>query len=149
MFINGVFTPGKDKNIIKDNTIKEVGIGIRLNDSNDNQVLSNTIISSESWGISVSGTAIGKRNVIQGNTIDQSGAVGIYVWKEIPFGQRLVHEDLIIKDNSITNSNIGIQIQFSLNTVVIGNTLAGNTNNIDDQGTDTVLAGNINGTEVM
>ena len=60
-------------------------------------------------------------------------------------------EGNIFKDNSITNSKFdGIIIrENSLNTVVIGNTLAGNENdNIGDQGTGTVLAGNINGTVV-
>ena len=55
-------------------------------------------------------------------------------------------EGNIFKDNSITNSKFdGIIIrENSLNTVVIGNTLAGNENdNIADLGTGTVLAGNI------
>jgi len=143
--IDGVLATGTDRNIIKGNMIVNSKIyGIRLvtdtddstDTSDDNQVLDNTIISSSinSVGISV---REGKRNVIQGNTINQSAQFGI----EIDFGS----EDVIIKDNSITNSFTGIQLN-SLNTVVIGNTLAGNTNiNFRDIGTDTgtVLAGNI------
>ena len=149
-----------DKNIIKGNTIVNAGrAGINLRStprfgtSDDNQVLDNTIISSIEEGISVGG----KRNVIQGNTIDQSGESGIVV---ISFagtnfvGRSLTSEDVIIKNNSITNSKLGgILIggnsfgntPASLNTVVIGNTLAGNGNedNLLDFGSNTIEAGNI------
>ena len=57
---------------------QEVGIRLDPGDgttSDDNQVLDNTIISSGLEGILV----VGKRVVIQGNTIDQSGENGIEV----------------------------------------------------------------------
>ena len=132
---DGVFIGGKDRNIIKGNTVVNVGqFGIRLNTvSDDNQVLDNTIISSVRDGIVV----VGERNVIEGNTINQSGQNGIEVG---------TCEDIIIEDNSITNSGeFGIEIgSGSLNTVVIGNTLAGNTNgNLSVQGEDPITAGNI------
>ena len=95
-----------DKNIIKGNTIVNAGrAGINLRStprfgtSDDNQVLDNTIISSVEEGISVGG----KRNVIQGNTIDQSGESGIVV---ISFagtnfvGRSLTSEDVIRADLS-------------------------------------------------
>ena len=132
---------GNDRNIIKGNTIiKAGGVGID-GFSDDNQILDNTIISSGLEGIFVGG----KRVVIQGNTIDQSGGNGIEVRSFTDF----ISEDVIIKDNSITNSNgDGIKIEpTSLNTVVIGNTIAGYTNDaIDNQGNFTIEAGNI---EVM
>lgn len=161
-FFNGEQTSSADRNIIKGNTIinsRKFGLRLskdrNLGTSNDNQIISNTIISSGRDGIFVRGS----RNVILGNTIDQSGQIGIgvdsFTFNETPF----ISEGVIIKDNSITNSNVGIAIDSdttglsnpsgSSNTVVIGNTLAGNTDNIDDQGANTVLAGNINGTEVM
>ena len=108
--------------------------------SDDNQVLDNTIISSGGRGI----LSIGNRNVIQGNTIDQSKKIsGISIGDDF---EPVASEGVIIKDNSITNSNgAGIEIvPGNLNTVVIGNTLAGNADgNIDDQGDGTVEAGNI------
>ena len=134
---------GNDRNIIKGNTIVNVkaGRGIRLDaggidTSDDNQVQDNTIISSKDSGITVTN---GKRVVIQGNTINQSGGNGIEVNSD------LISEGVIIKKNSITNSNgDGIEIESgSLNTVVIGNTLAENGNdNLVDNGTGTVKAGN-------
>ena len=139
---NGVLVFLKDRNIIKGNTIvnsRFAGIAL-LEDcfetcrlSNDNQVLDNTIISSGLAGINLDG----KHNVIQGNTINQSGENGIDVGT--------FSEGLIIKDNSITNSEYGIAINSaSLNTVVIGNTLAGNTfGPIDTERTDIVFAGNV------
>ena len=153
---NGEQTSSADRNIIKGNTIinsRKFGLQLskdrNLGTSNDNQIISNTIISSGRDGIFVRGS----RNVILGNTIDQSGQIGIgvdsFTFNETPF----ISEGIIIKDNSITNSNVGIAIDRnttrlpnpsgSSNTVVIGNTLAGNTDNIDNQGANTVLAGNI------
>ena len=76
---------------------------------------------------------------------DVSHSIDLY---QIPF----VSEDVIIKDNSITNSKkFGIRLQPPpgskdpvANTVVIGNTFAGNTDGpIDDNGTDTVFSGNV------
>ena len=143
----GVFIIGKDRNIIKGNKI--VNGRIRLDTSvngtaDDNQVLDNTIISSGLQGILVGG----KRNVIQGNTIDQSGGNGIEVASFGPF----VSEGVIIKKNSITNSNGdgGIKISsqdgngaVTLNTVIIDNTFAGNGNdNLVNGGDGTVKAGN-------
>ena len=90
---------------------------------------------------------VGKRVVIQGNTIDQSGENGIEVDSFGPF----VSEGVIIKKNSITNSNGdgGIKISsqngaVTLNTVVIDNTFAGAgfSNVLNDDGEDTVKAGN-------
>lgn len=144
---DGVVIFGKDRNIIKGNKI--VNGRIRLDTSvngtaDDNQVLDNTIISSGLEGIFVGG----KRVVIQGNTIDQSGGNGIEVYSftfdETPF----ISEDVIIKDNSITNTDGGILISsrngdVTLNTVIIDNTFAGNGNdNLVDGGTGTVKAGN-------
>ena len=146
---------GKDRNVIKGNTIVNTERGIMLDadfdlsTSNENKVLDNTVISSNSDGIIVFG---GKRNVIQGNTIDQSGVFGqgqsgSGIKVKGPNGSTIINEGVIIKDNSITNSRQdGIVIgDGTLNTVVIGNTFAGNGNNdnIDDQGTGTVKAGNI------
>jgi len=133
-----------DRNIIKGNTIVNAGReGInlislpRLGTSDDNEILDNTIISSKTEGISIGG----KRNVIRGNTINQSGENGIAVGRFTG----LISEGVIIKDNSITNSNeYGIVIGSANNAVVIGNTLAGNTDGpIDNQGTDTVFADNV------
>lgn len=139
---------GTDRNIIKGNTIVNViqgGNGIRLDideesdnsSSDDNQVLDNIIISLD-IGINV----VGKRVVIKGNTINQSNENGIAVGRFTD----LISEGVIIKGNSITKSGgFGIGISDgTTNTVVIGNTLAGNNDGpIEDQGTDTVFAGNI------
>jgi hypothetical protein len=149
-FGDGVFILGKDRNIIKGNKIVNGRSGIRLEAStfsgtaDDNQILDNTIIASGSEGIFV----VGKRVVIQGNTIDQSGGNGIEVYSftfdETPF----ISEDVIIKDNSITNTNGGILISsrngvVTLNTVIIDNTFAGNGNdNLVNGGDGTVKAGN-------
>ena len=123
---------GKKRNVIKGNTIVKARIGISLVDRNgdtsdENKILDNTIISSKTEGIFVTG----KRVVIQGNTINQSGSSGVFVISVIGS----ISEDVIIKGNSITNSKgAGIAIApESKNTVVIDNTLAGNTNgNIDE-----------------
>ena len=141
---DGVVIFGNDRNIIKGNKI--VNGRIRLDTSvngtaDDNQVLDNTIIASGRFeGISV----VGKRNVIQGNTIDQSGGNGI----EVASFSRFVSEGVIIKKNSITNSNGdgGIKIRslngaVTLNTVIIDNTFAGN-DNLVDGGDGTTKAGN-------
>jgi len=147
---------GNARNIIKGNTIVNTGRGIGLDvginlsqrsisTSDDNLILENTIISSKGAGI----TVIGKRVVIQGNTINQSGGNGIQVislTSEDVISEDVISEDVIIKDNSITNSGeFGIAILAgTLDTVVIGNTLAGNTNGtIDNQGTGSVFAGNV------
>ena len=135
---------GNDRNIIKGNTIvKAGGDGINgfSDDTGSNQILDNTIIASGRDGVFVNG----KRNVIQGNTINQSGESGIEVYSFTFNETPSLSEGVIIKDNSITNSNVGITIiDASLNTVVIGNTFAGNTDGpIDDNGTDTVFVGNV------
>ena len=148
-FGDGVFILGKDRNIIKGNKI--VNGRIRLDTSvngtaDDNQVLDNTIISSGLEGIFVGG----KRVVIQGNTIDQSGGNGIEVASFQSGGTPFISEDVIIKKNSITNSNGdgGIKIRslngaVTLNTVIIDNTFAGNGNdNLVDGGDGTTKAGN-------
>ena len=144
---DGVVIFGRDRNIIKGNKIVNGRIRLDLSSTfgtaDDNQVLDNTIISSGLEGIVV----VGKRVVIQGNTIDQSGGNGIEVSsftssKGTPF----ISEGVNIKGNSITNSGeFGIEIESgSLNTVVIGNTLAGNGgDNLLNNGTDTVFAGNV------
>ena len=178
----GVRTVGNVRNIIKGNTIimaNRARAGIELNvditnakSSDDNQILDNAIIgSSKDFSTGIQNR--GKRNVIQGNTIDKCGSYGIQVQSDIFkfFGGQdtftVVSEGVIIKDNSITNTGIGkdldqqefsagIEINggfgpfpASLNTVVIGNTLAGNVINntlaIVDRGTDTVEAGNVIG----
>ena len=138
---------GNDMNVIKGNTItkaRSFGINLDINTddrstSDDNKILDNTIISSGRDGILVGG----KRVVIQGNTINQSGESGILV----DFGtlDSFTSEDVIIKGNSITNSNEnGIEISsLGLNTVVLDNTLAGNDGNLLDFGSNTVKAGNI------
>ena len=141
------------KNIIKGN--KFIGGSLRLDGlgnstSDDNQVISNTIISSSPDGILI----VGKQNVIRGNTINQSEENGIVVDSfKVNFGSA-ISEGNIIKDNSITNSGeSGIKIEsersdgaVTLNTVIIDNTLAGNTNSpIDDDGDGTTQAGNIFG----
>ena len=142
---DGVLVFESVRNIIKGNTIvnsRNFGISLDVNDddgttNDDNQILDNTIISSENSGI----TVIGKRVVIQGNTINQSGKNGIDV-----DSSDLISEGVIIKDNSITNSDeFGIEIYGeSLNTVVIDNTFAGNTDGpIGDDGDGTTQAGNI------
>ena len=140
---------GNDRNIIKGNKIVNgrilLDLDLTFGTADDNQVLDNTIIASGLEGILV----VGKRNVIQGNTIDQSGENGIEVNSFTSSAGTFISEDVIIKDNSITNSNgDGIKIEpTSLNTVVIGNTIAGYTNDaIDNQGNFTIEAGNI---EVM
>ena len=140
---------GNDRNIIKGNKIVNgrilLDLDLTFGTADDNQVLDNTIISSGLEGIFVGG----KRVVIQGNTIDQSGENGIEVNSFTSSAGTFISEDVIIKDNSITNSNgDGIKIEpTSLNTVVIGNTIAGYTNDaIDNQGNFTIEAGNI---EVM
>ena len=112
--------------------------------SDDNQVLSNTITAPTSLfgGIFLAGN----RNVIKGNTIDQTGQFGISIIAGEIRGNALITEGAIIKDNSITNNNVGIAIGFGspLNTVVIGNTIVANTNvTIRNNGTGTVEAGNI------
>ena len=137
---------GGNRNIIKGNTIVEAetfGIFLDPNGDNlangDNQILDNTVISSGFSGIGVQG---GKRIVIQGNTIDQCTGIGIQLFRLSSFPT----EGVIIKDNSITNSNVGITIRpITFDTVVIGNTLAGNGNNdmIVDNGIDTVFADNV------
>ena len=154
---------GNDGNVIKGNKIVNAGrSGILLDPdfgvdpdgtADDNQVLDNTIISSGLEGILV----VGKRNVIQGNTIDQSGGNGIEVASFQSGGTPFISEDVIIKKNSITNSNGdkflgngdgGIKIRslngaVTLNTVIIDNTFAGNGNdNLVNGGTSTVKAGN-------
>ena len=148
-----MFVGGTDRNIIKGNTIVNALRGIVLetveeDSADDNKILDNTILSSGSSGVDIFepvGVDIlgNKRAVIQGNTISQSGGYGIKVVSSGPFD----NEGVIIKDNSITNSNeAGIAIgPASKNTVVIGSTLAGNGNNdiIDDQGTGTIKAGNV------
>ena len=147
---NGMLILGGDRNIIKGNTIvKTTGSGIifssfALSASDDNQVISNTIISSSLSGIVI---APGNRNVVRGNTIDRSGESGI----KNSGSDNNKSEGNIIKDNSITNSDVGIGIvrrRFDMKTVVIGNTLAGNRINISDNTDDTVLADNILGIEV-
>ena len=141
-------------NIIKDNTIvKAGGVGIvisspnrRLGTSVNNQILDNTIIASGREGVSVRG----KRNVVQGNTINKSGVSG-FGGSGIQVDSTNISEDVIIKGNSITNSKgagieitVGSSSTVSKNIVVIGNTFAGNTNGtIDDNGIDTVFAGNV------
>ena len=142
-------------NIIKDNTIvKAGGVGIaisspnrRLGTSVNNQILDNTIIASGREGVSVRG----KRNVVQGNTINKSGVSG-FGGSGIKVDSTFIsNEDVIIKGNSITNSKgagieitVGSSSTVSKNIVVIGNTFAGNTNGtIDDNGIDTVFAGNV------
>jgi len=144
-----VLATGTDRNIIKGNTIvNSAGNGIRLDGgevdtSDDNQILDNTIISSGFNGIIL----FGKRVVIQGNTIDQSVRSGFKIDTFVDSDLTLISKDAIIKDNSITNSGeFGIAIESgSLNTVVIDNTLAGNGNgdNLLNNGSDTVLAGNV------
>jgi len=148
--LDGVIFDGTDRNMIKGNTIIDSRRAVR-NDNNsntgtsdDNHIISNTIISSGKDGMLV----VGERNVIQGNTIDQSGDQGIVVGSS---GGRTppISEGVIIKDNSITNSNeYGITINDgTTNTVVIGNTIAGYTNgSIDNNGDGTAEADNI---EVM
>ena len=136
-----MFIAGKDRNIIKGNTVVNAGqFGIRLNTvSDDNQVLDNTVISSDRDGIVV----VGERNVIQGNTINQSGVSAFVVGSGIQVSEG---EGVIIKDNSITNSDgVGIEISDgTTNTVVIGNTFAGNEDgDISVQGEDPIAAGNI------
>ena len=133
---------GKDRNVIKGNTIVKARIGISLVDRNgdtsdENKIQDNTILSSKNAGIVVKG----KSNVVKGNTIDQSVFSGILVDSLIGS----ISEGVIIKDNSITNSKgNGIAIApESLNTVVIENTLAGNNGNLLDFGSNTVKAGNI------
>ena len=116
--------------------------------ADDNQVLDNTIISSGLEGIFV----VGKHVVIQGNTIDQSGGNGIEEFGNgilVSSFTDFISEGVIIKKNSITNSNgDGIKISsqngaVTLNTVIIDNTFAGNGNdNLVDGGTGTVKAGN-------
>ena len=70
------------------------------------------------------------------------------LFSEIEFNSSgpFVSEGVIIKKNSITNSNgdgIKIEPTTSLNTVIIDNTFAGNGNdNLVDDGTGTVKAGN-------
>ena len=140
---DGVVIFGNARSVIKGNTIvKAGGFGISIDGfSDDNQILDNTIISSKDDGIFLNG----KRVVIQGNTINRSGGNGIQVDSFTDF----ISKGVIIKDNSITNSGeFGIAIlDESLNTVVIGNTLAGNGNNdmIVDNGDDTVFADNVFG----
>ena len=139
-------------NIIKDNTIvKAGGVGIvisspnrRLGTSVNNQILDNTIIASGREGVSVRG----KRNVVQGNTINKSGVSGFGGSGILVDSTFTSNEDVIIKGNSITNSKgagIEISLRFTaVNTVVIGNKFAGNTDGpIDDNGIDTVFAGNV------
>ena len=132
------------RSVIKGNTIVNAERGIRIDSiPDDNQILDNTIISSERSGIFVNG---GKRHVIQGNTINQSGENGIEVDSSIDDDDSFISEDVIIKGNSITNSvEFGIEIDSeSLNTVVIDNIFAGNGgDNLLNNGTDTVLAGNV------
>jgi len=148
--LDGVAISGNARNIIKDNTIVNTGRGIGLDvginpsqrsisTSDDNLILENTIISSKVAGI----TVIGKRVVIQGNTINQSGGNGIQVISLT--SEDVISEDVIIKDNSITNSGeFGIDILAgTLDTVVIGNTLAGNDVNLSVQVEDLITAGNI------
>ena len=157
---DGIFAFGTDsavptitanRNIIKDNTIVNSNVyGIFLesgvNTVDDNQVLDNTIISSGKDGIRV---FAGKRVVIQGNTINQSGQFGIEVdsFSNLDPDFFQISEDVIIKGNSITNSGeFGIEIESdSLNTVITDNTFAGNGDgdNLLNNGTDTVLAGNV------
>ena len=162
----GVTIGSSSRNIIKGNTIVKARTGISFSiisfgsrgTPDDNQILGNTILSSRDNGISL----LSKRNFIQGNTIDRSGSIGIFVddLRDNNVRAALGSEDTVIKGNSITNSKVGIQIlrpgtRFSgviegLNTaVVIENTFAGNvfddiTNrNIDETGL--VEAGNIFG----
>lgn len=149
-FFNGEQTSSADRNIIKGNTIiKSRKFGLRLSKdsnlgtSNDNQIISNTIISSGRDGIFVRGS----RNVILENTIDQSGQIGIgvdsFTFNETPF----ISEGVIIKDNSITNSNVGIAIDSdTTNTVVTGNTFAGNrivNLSVSAEAEEPITAGNI------
>ena len=172
----GVQTVGNVRNIIKGNTIilansARAGIFLDIDltnakSSDDNQILDNTIIgSSEDFSRGIQNR--GKRNVIQGNTIDKCGSNGIRVQSDTFrfIGSQdtftVISEGVIIKDNSITNTGIGQaadQQEFSagisienfdresLNIVVIKNTLAGNVNGIKTKGTvDTVEAGNVIG----
>lgn len=134
---------GTDRNIIKDNTIVKTrleGIILFTDDTQtegavDNQIISNTVLSSGNGGI----TILGHRNVVQGNTVDQSNQFGIWI-----LTQSIISEDNIVKGNSATNSGKnGIKIaDEAVDTVVIGNTLAGNNFN-DIGGNGTVVAGNI------
>ena len=134
---DGVVILGTDRNILKGNTIVNTGLsGINLDTvfpvgdtPDDNQVLYNTIISARRYGFEVTGN----RSVIQGNTINQSGIRGIVLSPT---------DGVIIKDNSITSSVFGIEISDgTTNTVVIGNTLAGN--HILVLGEPPITAGNI------
>lgn len=131
---------GFDRNVIKGNTIVNTGLsGIRLDTvfpvggtSDDNEIQDNTIISASRYGLEVTGN----RSAIQGNAINQSGSRGIVLSST---------EGVIIKDNSITSSVVGIQISAgTTNTVVIGNTFAGNNIvNLSVQGEDPIEAGNV------
>ena len=147
---DGVVILGTDRNIIKGNTIVNTGLsGIHLDTvspvgdtSDDNQVLDNTIISASRFGLEVTGN----RSVIQGNTINQSGIRGIVLSRTVFLPDNTVlnlsTDGVIIKDNSITSSVFGIQISAgTTNTVVIGNTLAGN--GILVLGEPPITAGNI------
>jgi len=135
-----VLIRGFDRNIIKGNTIVNAGLsGIRLDTvfpvdkSEDNEIHDNTIISATRFGLKVTGN----RSIIQGNTINQSGSRGIVLSRT---------EGVIIKDNSITNSVVGVQISAgTTNTVVTGNTFAGNNIvnlSVSAEAEDPITAGN-------
>ena len=102
-----------------------------------NRIISNTVLSSGLDGIAI----LGDNNVVQGNTVDQSVQFGIWIQT-----LGIISEDNIVKGNSATNSGKnGIKIaDKAVDTVVIGNTLAGNNfTSSPIGGNGTVVAGNI------
>lgn len=128
----GIYINRSNENIISSNNASYNGLGIYFNSSVENSVMNNIMIGN---GIFISGDSIEHWN---SHNIDASNTVNgkpVYYWKDqtggtIPGGAGQVIlancNNVIIENQELSNGSVGIELGFSSNNEIRGNTISSN-----------------------
>jgi parallel beta-helix repeat protein len=122
---NGITLDGRTNVTINHLTITTFNVGIMLTNSNNTQIVENSVTANSQTGISVTMNCF--HNNLTGNNVTKTPGVGIWLQGST---------SSTLSNNIITGNGDGIYLFTSFNNILSGNTMEGNTYNFGVYGTD-------------